>query len=85
MIIIVARRWFDKSYGNTYHSVIVCNDKEVIGKNDFAYGYDDMYLSTAHKILKDAKITDLDFLQWRNESNFIHFVSDVCRKKDLEF
>lgn len=44
------KRWFQKSAGNTYHSVALAalvNDSWVpLGKVDYAYGYDDQYTQT---------------------------------------
>jgi hypothetical protein len=60
MYIIVARRWFDRKNGNTYHSCVVLqtqegpHDPQLIGKKDFVYGYDDAYLQTALMILQEA-------------------------------
>lgn len=59
---IIAKRWFDRIYGNTYHSVDVvkitgegkCYKEEIIGREPFAYGYGDGYLQTAHELLVKA-------------------------------
>ena len=52
---IEVRRWFQKSNGNTYHSVeIIKHDNgssSIIGKNNFVYGYEDQYLVTAAEML----------------------------------
>jgi hypothetical protein len=55
-IVINARRWFQKTYGNTYHSVQVYVNGKFLDKVDFAYGYGDQYLSTAHGLLLKHKI-----------------------------
>ena len=54
MIIIKARRWFDRTYGNTYHSVQVFDDAKLIGEIPFEYGYGDSYIQTAFEILSAA-------------------------------
>ena len=58
LIIIDARRWFDKTYGNTYHSVTVtvkhARKDDLVLRCDFAYGYDEQYLQTAHELLHQA-------------------------------
>ena len=87
---ITAKRWFQKTYGNTYHSCLVekCtgtgNDykREVIGYEPFSYGYDRSYLSTTAKILgMDEGILREDI---RNHpEHFCIFCTDVTRKKDL--
>jgi hypothetical protein len=98
-ITISARRWFDKINGNTYHSVDVFVNGKHVGNKPFEYGYDEMYLQTAHKILQDAgvfKKTDkrlqsgmdkdyYDFMMDMREhrDKYVKVVSDVARKKDL--
>lgn len=82
MTIIEAKRWFQKTYGNTYHSVSVWKDGKLIGRNPFAYGYDRHFLVTAAKILKVTMPELMD--QMRENPNEFHVnVSDVSRKKDL--
>jgi hypothetical protein len=98
-VIIKAKRWFDKVNGNTYHSVVVYVDSKIIGENPFAYGYDEAYLQTAHKILQskgylpDTKERlssgmDADYYNWQmfnreHRDKLLTFVDDVGRKKDL--
>ena len=55
-ITIDARRWFQKTYGNTYHSVRVYVNNEYLGGVDFAYGYDRQYIQTAFDILSNNGI-----------------------------
>ena len=89
MITIIGRRWFQKTYGNTYHSVVVLVDGEEIGREPFAYGYGDQYIQTAHELLvKAGKFTGdySAFYQDRmgeNRGNYVITVSDVARQKDL--
>jgi len=52
-ITISARRWFDKQWGNTYHSVEVFANGKLIGERPYEYGYDEAYLQTAHEILAE--------------------------------
>lgn len=85
---ISGKRWFDKTHGNTYHSVEVSklnkdkNEFEEVGKEDFVYGYDDAYKQTAFKIAqKNGYKGDYsDFI--RDKSNSFN-VYDVKRKRDL--
>jgi len=59
MIKIVVKKWFQKTYGNTYHSVELIKvsgigkdyKQETIGCEPFNYGYGDHYLNTAAKML----------------------------------
>jgi hypothetical protein len=89
---VEARRWFQKTYGNTYHSVrIFDEDGNLIACERFTYGYDDQYLQTAYELLKSkgvefATIKDMnDFLKWSNRQSegISAFVVDVKRKRDL--
>lgn len=96
---IIGRRWFDRINGNTYHSVEVYQDNKLVGRNPFAYGYDEHYLTTAHMILQEAGIypktderlpsgcgkDEYDFrMDMRNNRDkFLISVTDVSRKRDL--
>ena len=87
---ITAKKWFQKSYGNTYHSVLVekvtgAGDnyrKRTIGFQPFAYGYGDHYINTAAGILGiSEEELRKDIMQ--NPDKYAIFCSDVNRKKDL--
>lgn len=90
-VTVIGRRWFDRVYGNTYHSVEVYVNGELVGSNPFEYGYDNQYEQTAGDIL--AKNFKLPFPNdglyhslWQLKNygvKFISSVSDVERKKDL--
>lgn len=90
MLTIVGRRWFEKTNGNTYHSVAVYDGKKLIGSVDFAYGYGDQYLQSALQIAIDAGYYSNDrypsggFKDYGKfcQENF-YTVTDVKRKKDL--
>ena len=97
-ITIIGKRWFDRVYGNTYHSVVVYVNGESIGKIPFQYGYDEGYIQSAFALLQDKgfypkteKRTNGMSDDWsafcddrRNFRNkFVITVSDVSRKKDL--
>jgi len=57
---INARRGFDKSAGNTYHTVTLWVDGEVVGQSDKAYGYGEHFLVTAgHLAAKLGFLPDL--------------------------
>ena len=99
IISINARRWFQKYYGNTYHSVTVHVDGKFIAYMPFAYGYGEQYMQTAHFILQNAGIyprTDKRLKSgvsedWYNfcqdkrngKHQFVINCTDVARKKDL--
>jgi hypothetical protein len=99
IITIAARRWFDRRYGNTYHSVSVWVDGEHIGRVDMAYGYGEQYLQSAHDLLMAkgfypktgvmlASGFQADYSGFlddmrENRNRFVVTCSDVARKKDL--
>jgi len=86
---IVARRWFQKTYGNTYHSVKVYVNDEILTV-PFAYGYDNHFFQTAQDLLDkagyDTKLSEngsLGTLHLREVLGGTYSVTDVSRKKDL--
>jgi len=91
-ITISGRRWFQRSYGNTYHSVQVwVNDEEVVNV-PFAYGYDAGFIQTAIEQLKlKGYLADLDCIgegalsmYCRDKGIKLHRnVCDVSRRRDL--
>jgi len=50
-VYIEAARWFQKTYGNTYHAVRVYVNNELIGASGETYGYGEQYLQTAYDLL----------------------------------
>lgn len=90
MLTIVGRRWFEKTNGNTYHSVAVYDGKKLVGSVDFAYGYGDMFLQTAFDIARGAgyyggeQYSSGGYKEYGKfcQENF-YTVADVARKKDL--
>ncbi len=87
---IIGRRWFERTNGNTYHSVEVYVDGVKLTKIPLTYGYGTQYLQTARDFLEVNKllpgITDNTVL-WRycEESGIalVDSVTDVQRKRDL--
>ena len=81
---IEAKRWFQRSYGNTYHTVKVFVNDEVL-KSEITYGYENHYLQTAAELLKanGYEIPENNGEAFRLVSRFDHTVEDVKRKKDL--
>lgn len=84
---VIARRWFQKSYGNTYHSVEIFADGVQVGTVDFAYGYGEQWLQTAVDWLKINGLAPQDAqygtAYFREVLNGTYSVQDVKRKKDL--
>ncbi|MNX93826.1 hypothetical protein D3C86_1260320 [compost metagenome] len=89
-------RWFQKSYGNTYHTIYIsalinCVWQDLGHTEEEHYGYGDHYLVTAGKWLIENGFVDCDesegyFLanvSVREALNVEHYVQDVKRKRDL--
>jgi len=87
-ITIIGRRWFEKTNGNTYHSVDVFINGKLLDFEKFAYGYDSAYEQSGRKILEKYYTLPIDDNQalWHLKEkgyNLVSSVSDVARKKDL--
>lgn len=88
---IVAKRWFQPSCGNTYHSVNVLVSSgtgteyklESIGYIAFRYGYDEHYLNTAAEILEISEQELKALIREYGTGKFVVVCTDVKRKKDL--
>jgi len=87
---ITAKKWFQTSYGNTYHSCLVERisgegtgyKSETIGYEPFTYGYGDQYIDTAAKILC-ISYQELQTDIRDHPGRYCIFATDVNRKKDL--
>lgn len=82
---ISARRWFQKTYGNTYHSVCIYVDSQLVHRVPFAYGYGEQWLQTAIDWLRLNGFPDAEYgtLYLRETLGGTYEVADVQRKKDL--
>lgn len=82
---IYGRRWFQKTYGNTYHAVRVIVNGEELTSN-IVYGYGDHYKETARQLLEcnGYEVPEaLKFYGYLYDNGFDATVVDVARKKDL--
>lgn len=81
---IYARKWFQKSAGNTYHKVTIFVNGQKL-ESSITYGYDEQYLVTAAELLKENGflLPCETFRAVRELRNFPHFEKFVERKKDL--
>lgn len=95
---IIGRRWFEKTNGNTYHSVEVYDEsgKQIV-RVPLAYGYGDQYRQTALDALVMLGIYPntrashggyecyrrFNFSKESGGDGNLFSVSDVARKKDL--
>lgn len=84
---IEGRRWFQRTWGNTYHSVRIFADGKQIAYLPFAYGYGEGWLQTAIDWLKQQELIPADAqygtLYLRETLNGTYSVADVTRKRDL--
>lgn len=91
---IIGRRWFQKSAGNTYHSVDVIVDGIQVWQSCRTYGYGDHYVQTAFEWLESAGLVTLErypngMKQWPwqwAQDNGVQLdcrVTDVPRRKGL--
>lgn len=84
---VTAKRWYQRSYGNTYHVVKVIVNGDTILRSGVTYGYENHYLTTAANLLRD---NGYDIPRDNTEAysfiaRFPHTAEDVKRQKDLIF
>jgi len=94
---VIGRRWFQSTYGNTYHSVEIYINGNFVYKVPFNYGYDSQFQSTAlNYLIKEVFSKQLNTKIKSNKyaclytvcediikCKFDSIVYDVNRKKDL--
>lgn len=93
---IIVREYWDKTYGNTYHSARIVANGETVAVVPMTYGHGDhTYLATGSKAAQDAgyqlppftagKYKDLPGFQDYREAGvpFVIDVAYVARRKDL--
>lgn len=81
---VIGKRWFQKSYGNTYHTTtVIVNGEEL--KSGITYGYGNAYLQTAADLLSanGYEVPSDNLEAFRMVREYPHNVKDVDRKKDL--
>lgn len=87
-------RWFQKTYGNTYHKAYLSGLKDGVWQplchsEQMQYGYGEQYLCTAVQLMADAGLIEcsneyaLNQPNVRHALNLEHYAEDVQRKKDL--
>ena len=86
---VIGKRWFQRSYGNTYHSVKISINNNKWIRLPKQYGYGDQYITTAKNYLvKEGFLKEIgDNSMWRyceeNNIKLLTSVSDVKREIDL--
>jgi hypothetical protein len=83
---IEARRWFQRLYGNTYHSVRIFSGGKLAVVIPFEYGYGEQWLQTAYEWLIANGIAEPGSYGTQHLREVLHgtySVIDVTRKGDL--
>jgi hypothetical protein len=82
-VFIEARLWFDKTYGNTYHSVRIEANGLSVGQVPMTYGYGQHYEQTALDYLKKVGLVsqDLRYLGDLKRNGVIVYIAASNRKK----
>lgn len=88
---IIGRRWFQKTYGNTYHSAIAVMDGVTVLNTGRHYGYGDQYLQTAFEqleakgLIQPPKEPREAIWQWAERAGvaLTYTATDVSRERDL--
>ncbi len=84
---IEGRRWFQRTYGNTYHSARIFIDGEMVANTGRHYGYGDCFLQTAIDWLKAngyvPQSAEYGTYYLRETLGGTYSVADVGRQKDL--
>lgn len=94
-LVLVGRRWFNRGPGNTYHSVEIHLDGNLVHKIPFAYGYGDQWEWNAWEWLdangytpgrehhENGSAEMPRFYCERMGIMYTRTVTDVPRRKDL--
>lgn len=91
---IEGRRWFQKTYGNTYNTVRIFKDGELVANLGQEYGYGDFYLQRAHEWLgrngfpelaerHDNGCAKVNTTIWLRERGGTYSCADVASQRDL--
>ena len=82
-LFIEARLWFDKTYGNTYHSVRLEANGLSIGQVAMTYGYERHYEQTALQYLKAFGLVSEEtrYLSDLKKDGVVVYIAESHRKK----
>lgn len=84
---IRGRRWFSRTHGNTYHSVVVRINGDAVYSSGKHYGYGSAWEDTAADWLRRNGYTDHDGPMWQLRDDlgvkYLTEVNDVSRERDL--
>jgi len=94
-LVLIGRRWFNRTFGNTYHSVEIVVDGKQVHRVDYAYGYGSQWEWTGFDWLdtngytpgRQHSANGSRESAWRYCERmgiqYTNTVTDVPRKKDL--
>jgi len=86
--VVIAKKWFDKINGNSYHSVDIVNvaTNKIIYSSGRVYGYDDAYKQTAIKgLIELGLFNEKDIFNHKLINRDLFFVvMENCKKRDLK-
>ena len=88
------RRWFQRSYGNTYNSVTIYKGGEQVAYLPRTYGYGDYWLQRAHEWMGEHAFPELkdrhengapkhNTTSYFRDHGISYSVDDVARERDL--
>jgi hypothetical protein len=86
---IEGRRWFQRSAGNTYHTVRIFENGELVHTSGRSYGYGEQFLDTAFAWLKANRELPpheghhMGTIYLREVLHGTYSVTDVDRERDL--
>lgn len=88
---IIGRRWFQRTYGNTYHTAQVFFDGELVATVPRSYGYDSMYEQNAINALdrlgfmpgREPHEPGWRYFRDRHGCRYSSTAIDVQREKDM--
>lgn len=80
--IIVGKKWFDKTNGNTYHSARVYDlNGRVVAAAPYEYGYGDQYIYSAFNALKAAGVINCLTL---GHDEYFAVCHEDCKKAEIK-
>ena len=80
---LLGLRWFERTNGNTYHSVKIWYDDNTSEVVPFSYGYDNQFVQTAVDWYNQTNYPNIKASDLWNNENVIITSRDVKLKRDL--
>jgi len=85
-VTLTAKRWFQKTYGNTYHTVVlqyVKDGKPIVLRSGIHYGYGEQYNQTALDLFCAQENIENPSNQHGNKKYY--YFSQFCRENNIVF